>query len=166
MPRLVVLLLALLVAACGKEIGDECSVSTDCSSDGDRFCDSSSPSGYCTIIGCDTGSCPEEAVCVRFFTDTQSDRVCDQALEDREEDRCTADEFCTLAGACVPRNAELRFCMRTCGSDGDCRDGYECRDVDLMKQHGGEPVPPPGELLGDSPQRFCAAEPISSSADE
>ena len=152
----VVLLVALATGACGQEIGDECTLSTDCSSGGDRFCDTSSPGGYCTIIGCDVNSCPEESVCVRFFTDTVSDRACDQATEDRGADACTADEFCTLAGSCAPRNAELRFCMRTCGSGDDCREGYECRDAALMVEHGGEPVPPPGESLGDELTRFCA----------
>jgi hypothetical protein len=161
MPRFAAaLLIVLATGACSEEIGDECTQSTDCSSGGDRFCDSTSPGGYCTIIGCDVGSCPEESICVRFFTDTRSDRVCDQATEDRGADACTADEFCTLSGSCAPRNAELRFCMRTCGSGGDCREGYECRDAALMIEHGGEPVPAAGELLDADPPRFCAASPI------
>lgn len=157
------LLLALvcaLSAACGEEIGDECSLSSDCSAQGDRFCDTSLPGGYCTIIGCDFGTCPEESVCVRFFTVASSNRTCEPATEDFGTDDCTADELCTLNGTCVPRTAEVRFCMRTCSDGDDCRDNYECRDRQLMVEHGGEPVPPPGEALPDDLQPFCAAAPL------
>jgi len=158
----VVVFFALGAAACSDEIGDECTISTDCSNDGDRICDRDSPGGYCTIIGCDFDSCPEEAVCVRFFSVANSNRTCDPRLEDtggEENDRCTSDELCTLSGTCVPRTAEVRFCMRKCGGDGDCRGGYECRDEALMTEHGGEPVPPPGQAVSDDPQSFCAAAP-------
>jgi hypothetical protein len=155
--------LALLLAssaACGDEIGDECSLSTDCSTQGDRICDISSPGGYCTIIGCDFDTCPEESVCVRFFSVAESNRECDPSREDLgEESRCTADELCTLTGVCVPRTAEIRYCMRTCDKNSDCRDGYECRNEERMRRHGGEPVPPPGEAVSDDPQPFCASEP-------
>jgi len=40
---------------------------------------------------------------------------------------CTADEVCLVAGVCAPRSTERRYCAKTCGSNGDCRDGYECR---------------------------------------
>jgi hypothetical protein len=40
---------------------------------------------------------------------------------------CTADEICLVSGVCAPRSTERRYCAKTCGSDGDCRDGYECR---------------------------------------
>ena len=57
----------------------------------------------------------------------------------------------------VPRILERRFCMRKCGSIGDCRDGYECRDVELMMRHGGEPVPDPTDATGEIPSTsFCA----------
>lgn len=152
----------LLAAACGEEIGDECSLSADCSPQGDRFCDISSPGGYCTVIGCDFDSCPDEAVCVRFFSVSDSDRTCDPYSEDESggEDNCTADELCTLSQTCVPRTAEIRYCMKKCESNGDCRDGYECRDEPRMRDHGGEPVPPAGEALGTDLQPFCAAAPL------
>jgi hypothetical protein len=171
MPQLratVAVLFLLGAAACGDEIGDECTLSTDCSSQGDRICDTNSPGGYCTIIGCDVDTCPDEAVCVRFFSVSDTNHPCDPQAEDvpREdgqpaEDKCTADELCTLSNVCVPRSAELRFCMKTCGSNGDCRDGYECRTEQLMREHGGEPVPPPGEAVSENPQRFCAAAPLN-----
>ncbi len=146
----------LATAACGDEIGDECSLSSDCSTQGDRICDITSPGGYCTVLGCDFDTCPEESVCVRFYSVADTDSTCDPRAQ---TSGCTADELCTLGGTCVPRTAEIRFCMRTCGSNGDCRDNYECRDEELMREHGGEPVPPPGEAVSDDPQPFCAAAP-------
>ena len=154
---LVCLSLCLGLAACGEEIGDSCNLSTDCSSTGTRICDINSPGGYCTVIGCDVGTCPEEAVCVRFFPVTSSNRTCDPAVEDVSENACTADEVCTIQKICSPRNSEVRFCMRTCGSDGDCRSEYECRDESDMEIYGGEPVPEAGEPTGSNTKRFCAA---------
>lgn len=145
------MLLALVAAGCGKEIGDDCVVSSDCSPNGDRVCDISSPGGYCTIQGCDFDTCPEESVCVRFFTGNFSNRTCVRETEDVSSDDCTFDEVCSLAGFCVSRSSELRYCMRTCGSADDCRDNYECRDEALMRDHGGEPVVQSGEL-----PNFCA----------
>ena len=166
MPRVitavVVSLLALALSGCGDEIGDACQISSDCSQAGDRICDSSSqsPEGYCTIPGCDVGTCPEGSVCIRFFGGvTNTTAPCDPRTEDRTTDDCPPDDLCTLAGTCVPRTAETRFCMKTCDDGGDCRDKYECRDEALMREHGGEPVPEPGEALGDDLQAFCAAAP-------
>jgi hypothetical protein len=161
-PALLVLVtvFAAGAAACGDEIGDECSISSDCSSSGDRICDTSSPGGYCTVLGCDHDTCPSEATCVRFFAGAVSNLACDPATEDLETDDCTADELCTLRGACAPRTAESRFCMLTCGSDADCREGYECRDLALMEAHGGEPVLPPDQSTADAPS-FCAPSPLS-----
>lgn len=56
----------LLSSACGQSIGDECQSSLDCSSQGSRLCDLTQPGGYCTLPGCERGTCPDEAVCVRF----------------------------------------------------------------------------------------------------
>jgi hypothetical protein len=161
MRPVLLLTLILALAACDDEVGDACSLSTDCSSSGDRVCDTSSPGGYCTILGCDFDSCPDEATCVRFFAAATSNLTCDPTTEDLETDDCSADEMCTLRGTCAPRNAETRFCMRTCDSSDDCREGYECRDRDLMIEHGGEPVPPPSESLGDEVQAFCAPGPLT-----
>ena len=207
-PHRFALLLVLVVgASCGKEIGDECVIASDCSPNGDRVCiiDQATQEGYCTVQGCAFNTCPEEAVCVRFFTGSFSDRQCNRLSQDRRtddcagtdtcsaagtctadpakacnpltEDRgCTFDELCSLTaetctpdvfpdpnnidpdacGRCVPRSAEIRFCMRTCESNDDCREGYECRDETLMKEHGGEPVRENG---AGGLQAFCATAP-------
>ena len=160
LPAFALAALTALGAACGEQIGDECALSSDCSPQGDRVCAVTSPGGDCTIAGCDFDTCPDESVCIRFFSGASSDRTCDPRAEDISEDACTADELCTLSGTCVPRTAEVRFCMRTCESQDDCREGYECRDEQLMREHGGEPVMPPGQALPDDPQPFCATAPF------
>ena len=163
--RLVFLsLFAALALGCGSEIGDSCLVSSDCDPNGTRLCDSTSPDGYCTVVGCDYDTCPEEAVCVRFFVGSFANELCDPTTEDLQNsdgtDDCSLDELCTLGGTCVPRSAEARYCMRRCSDHGDCRGGYECRDEDLMISHGGEPVLAPGVRPDGDPQRFCAVAPF------
>ncbi len=153
-----VFVIALLAIGCGKEIGDECVVSSDCSQDGDRFCDTSSRGGYCTVQGCDFDTCPDNAVCVRFFTGSFANKSCDPTAP-HETAGCSLDELCSITGHCVPRSSEVRYCMKSCGSSGDCREGYECRDFNLMVEHGGEPVLAPGVLVGQTAPKFCAAQP-------
>src|SRR5262245_22892541 len=104
-----VVVLALLAFGCGKEIGDPCSVDTDCDpSGGTRTCIDKSSEGYCTIRGCDVSTCPEEAACIRFFTGEFENKDC------LSNEDCTFDELCSLTQKCVPRSSEIRFCMRTC----------------------------------------------------
>lgn len=148
------ILATLLVAGCGKEIGDACVVSSDCSPNGDRMCDISQREGYCTVMGCDYATCPEESACIRFFTGSFANKTCENS-----PDECSFDELCDLNKRCVPQSAEVRYCMRTCESNDDCRDGYECRDIALMKAHGGEPVLEPGRAVDDSSPSFCAIAP-------
>jgi hypothetical protein len=149
-----------LAAGCGNSIGDACRQGTDCSPQGDRICDLPSPGGYCTIEGCDFGTCPDEAVCVRFFPVTQLDKECEG---DRD---CSLDEVCVLGGKCAPRSAERRFCMLRCGGHGDCRERYECRDVERMMAHGGEPVPDPEGATDVSRRAYCApARPCDEDGD-
>jgi hypothetical protein len=143
----VVVALALpAVAACGHKIGDSCSFASDCSPEGDRICDSSSPDGYCTIPGCDVGTCPQDSVCIQFFPVLNLDKTCAGPQD------CSIDEICTVGGKCAQRSSEVRFCMALCGGEGDCRDGYECRDQPRQGAHGGQPVP--GE---EAASKFCAA---------
>jgi hypothetical protein len=144
--------LALFAVGCGKEIGDACVINSDCDPNGNRQCDVSQKEGYCTIQGCDYSTCPEEAVCVRFFTGA-FDRDC------ASNDDCSLDELCSLTNKCVPRSSEIRYCMKRCDSNGDCRDGYECRDLAKMMEHGGEPVLAPGQQIDASSPKFCAVAP-------
>jgi hypothetical protein len=135
---------AVGAASCGREIGDECVTPADCNPNGSRACDTSQPGGYCTIIGCDATSCPEEAVCIRYFPAEFLTLPCNPCCEDWPAqsppppgcaadscpngslDECTADEIC-LERVCAPRSTERRFCAKSCDSNDDCRGGYECR---------------------------------------
>lgn len=147
--------LALFAAGCGNEIGDSCVVNSDCDPNGERICiDSQISGGYCTMQGCDYSTCPDEAACVRFFTGSFSNLDCQSNTD------CSLDELCSINNKCVPRNAEIRYCMKTCDSDGDCRDGYECRTFDEMKTHGGEVVLEGGTRpTAENSPKFCALSP-------
>lgn len=148
---------AAALAGCGDEIGQGCSQHTDCAQDGSRICDVTSPDGYCTIEGCDFGTCPEGSICVRFFPVTQLTKSCTVTTD------CAVDEICTIAGKCAPLETERRFCMATCDGHGDCRENYECRDVERMAAHGGEPVPDPSATRSEAPTSFCApSQPCSA----
>lgn len=154
--RSALVMIALLAAGCGSEIGDSCIVSSDCSPNGDRYCDTAPKGGYCTIVGCDYNTCPSEGTCVRFFTGSFQNATCSDSSQ------CTLDELCTLPGFCAPRSAEIRYCMRKCDSDSDCRDGYECRDYKKMVEHGGEPVLAPGDTVDPKHvTKFCAQKPAT-----
>jgi hypothetical protein len=168
-----VLALGLVLAAigCGAEIGDPCVVDTDRenaailsgSALNDRTCDVNEEGGYCTIFGCDYDTCPSEAVCVKFFDGDFANQPCDPLTEGISTMNCTLDEECDLAGHCVDRSAEVRYCMRKCNSDGDCRSGYECRNLDLMIDDGGEDVLAPGDNPDStSAPNFCAPAPAST----
>jgi hypothetical protein len=153
--------LAGLAAGCGKEIGDECVVDSDCSPNGDRVCDTTSnPGHYCTIIGCDYDTCPSEATCVSFFSGGFANKPCTIATQATD---CSLDEICPLDGFCVPRSSEIRYCMKSCDSTSDCRGGYECRDDTLMVAHGGEPVVQDRSTLQTesvvNDHKFCAVQP-------
>ncbi len=166
------------LVGCGKQIGDACTLATDCSPNGDRICQCSnctgddptgdSSNGYCTIMGCDFGTCPDEAVCVSFFTggfenpvnDMGMRKMCGPNVPVDLQVTCSVDELCALSGECVPRSSEIRYCMLKCDSSGDCRDNFECRDQTLMMEHGGQPVPAPDMALDPNHlQKFCAAKP-------
>ena len=107
--------LAAILLGCTPQIGDDCTLSTDCSQLGDRLCDTSQPDGYCTVFNCEPDSCPN-AICVAF--------------------QPTLDPTCGLANAGQWPRLQRTFCLAQCGSPGtpgDCRsDGYEC--VDLSKE--------------------------------
>jgi hypothetical protein len=136
------LLLVLLGAGCSRKIGDECKINTDCSPLGERYCDIGSPGGYCTTEGCDHGTCPDDAVCVRFFTLRRGDPPCPF----NQSGACRPGELCLCAAGmaisedpsqasctggtayCTPESTERRYCMKGCNADSDCRDGYICQE--------------------------------------
>ena len=102
-----VLALALAASGCTKKIGDSCVLSTDCSVNGGRVCDTSQPGGYCTQLGCNTGSCPDDAVCVSFQATVPG---------------CAYNDYDS------PSRTGRSFCEAHCDDDSDCRqsEGYIC----------------------------------------
>jgi hypothetical protein len=160
-PMMKFVLVAMLAAGCGQQIGDACIVSSDCDPNGMRICDLAEKDGYCTVQGCDYDTCPQEAACIRFFTGQFDNKTCDPTTEDKTTNDCSLDELCDLEGHCVARSSEARYCMLKCSSNSDCRDGYECRDLTLMKEHGGEPVLAPGVPVDEHSPKFCASKPAS-----
>jgi hypothetical protein len=110
-----VALLFSLATACTPEIGDECTSASECvSTETDRLCLTEQienfPGGYCTVFNCAPDSCPEEAVCVGYRTNLANSEQCSDPLE--------------------PSRLQRNYCMRTCGSDADCRSGYSCLDLE------------------------------------
>lgn len=58
---------------------------------------------------------------------------------------CSSDEDCFGEATCVQR-ARSASCMATCESDGDCRDGYRCRQSESGARYcDTEPAPEPDD---------------------
>ncbi len=108
------MLLAALSWGCQPVIGDRCALATDCSTRGDRQCDTSQPGGYCTVPNCRGNGCPDKAACVLY-----SGRVPGCAYDDRS----------------LARTAHA-FCSASCESKEDCRAGYVCADPTLPPWNG------------------------------
>jgi hypothetical protein len=154
-----------LVSGCSHKIGDSCSVNVDCQPDGTRFCDTSAPGGYCTIDGCDDGTCPDEAVCIRFLTPVLNEPCTYDSAEPNSksdcphaDDRCVCDttikNVCQGPAHCAPEATERRWCQLKCSSNGDCRSSYECRSTGTF---GSEPVPTLTNAAGN-PAKFCTPQ--------
>jgi hypothetical protein len=98
------------IAGCTPNIGNKCTISTDCSQLGDRLCDTNQPDGYCTAFNCEPDQCPN-SICVAF--DPTLDPVCGSDDNGR-----------------APRYQQT-FCLAPCSSNSDCRDQYQCVDLSL-----------------------------------
>lgn len=146
--RWFVALAALLgLCSCQPEIGDSCSNASDCSVQEQRTCDTTYPGGYCTVLGCDADTCPEEASCVAFQSVISVAPEC-ASLQTR------------------PR-LQRTVCMKSCEGNGDCRGGYACVDLSQPNPWGAlvvdrrasgkvcilpPPLPPSGEAAVCSAQ--------------
>jgi hypothetical protein len=100
-------LLGLLASGCSPGVGSGCTLSTDCGTTGNLVCDTSEFEGYCTVQDCVPNECPNNAACVMFNPTIPG---------------CGYDDY--LQGSPV----DQQFCMATCGSNSDCRNGYICAD--------------------------------------
>ena len=150
-------LMALVVPACGKDIGDGCSTNLDCDTDGQRDCDLSQPGGYCTINGCDEKLCPGGSVCIRVFPYESPGAACAQDVD------CISAELCLPDGFCVPRLSERRYCVKKCGGNGDCRGGYVCREAGIEGRPANQSTYGSIALLANATAstvvKFCAPGP-------
>jgi hypothetical protein len=152
---------AIVMLGCTPDIGDSCKTVADCSLTGDRICDVTSPGGYCTQFNCIPGKCPDEAVCVGFFTKLSN--ACSEPLTDQRFERS--------------------FCMKKCSSGSDCREseGYACLQpqsvgVNAVVLEGGEAanssvcmvnqVPPttPSSMPPPEEPQICSAPEIGPDA--
>lgn len=82
------LLFAVVLWGCTPSIGDDCDTALDCSAQATRLCDQTQPGGYCTLPGCDMGTCPDEAVCVLFRPETPRLSVSYCMLECESDSDC------------------------------------------------------------------------------
>ncbi len=108
-----------LLGGCTPQIGDKCVLSTDCSTRGDRLCDTSQKNGYCTQFNCSKNSCPNAAACILF----------ESAIPG-----CGYDDRSGAYGSRAARS----FCVASCTSDSDCRtgEGYVCADPKALPWNG------------------------------
>lgn len=115
-------LLLVLLVGCAPNIGDECSTASDCDVQGNRICDRTQPGGYCTVSGCEQGTCPDDSVCILFRPQPQrlSASWCMAPCEDDGD--CRDNYACTRASALggeqnvLARALEAgdpRFCVAT-----------------------------------------------------
>jgi len=105
-----VLVIGGALAGCTPSIGDKCTLSTDCSSNGDRLCDTSQPGGYCTEFDCVGNACPDKAACILYNASISG---------------CGFNDRNGATGARTSRSS----CSARCGSNSDCRNGYICADA-------------------------------------
>jgi hypothetical protein len=121
---------ALFVIGCGPAIGDDCTNSLKCSAQNNRICDRQQPGGYCTLIGCENDSCPDQAVCVTFrpeplrFASTWCMAACSDSSDCRESDgyRCrSASQLNNLLPntAAVPYKPSAKFCVIPPSAESD-----------------------------------------------
>jgi hypothetical protein len=107
------------MTGCKPKIGDACSNAVDCSALGDRLCDVTQPGGYCTLFNCQPDTCPDDAACVVFRSEL--DPACEKPITPNS----------TLSPDGRHGRFAQTFCMKTCKSEKDCREGYQCvRPID------------------------------------
>ena len=140
-PTFFALVALLALCACQPEIGDACSNASDCSVQEQRTCDTTYPGGYCTVLGCEADTCPEEASCVAFQS------VISVAPE--------------CASYQVRPRLQRTVCMKTCKSDGDCRGDYACVDLSRQNPWGAIVVDPgaSGKVCALAPPPLPAGDP-------
>jgi len=129
----VIALMGLLASGCQPGVGSPCTLSTDCGTTGALVCDTSQFEGYCTVEDCVPDECPNNAACVLFNPEIPGCAPNDHAQGSR---------------------IGQQFCMATCGSSSNCRDGYECADPTKSPWYG--------DILDRTPAMVCIPMPLES----
>lgn len=153
MRRISTLLVAIaLLFGCSREIGDSCETSVDCDVQNKRICDLTQPGGYCTLRGCEKGTCPEEAVCVLFRPEPErlAASWCMYACDDNDDCR---DNYSCLAAADLGEQPGYTVSVEYTVEDD--------AGVDLEEQSQedrSQPVPLARNLDKES-AKFCTVKP-------
>jgi len=92
-----VVLVALLLGACGSLAGDACEMDTDCGAS--LVCDTTFPEGYCTLGQCATLGCSDKGICVHFDPYTSYCMA-----------PCAASDECRDGYECVEEQGPHAFC--------------------------------------------------------
>jgi len=116
-----------IVTGCSPKIGDKCTVSTDCSAQGDRICDITEPGGYCTEFNCEQNSCPDNAACINFGTTLS---IGDPGFTGQPNHPATVPAACMVSQGNSPY--QRSFCLAVCESDSDCRPDYSCIEPETI----------------------------------
>ena len=99
----------LVVAGCGKTVGDTCANNTACGAG--LICDLSVPEGYCTRSPCRKGECPAESVCVDFGAEASwCMRRCDQGQGCRAGISCLDSSSEDVSATCLDDVGTCAFC--------------------------------------------------------
>lgn len=133
---LLVVVLAAIVSGCQPKIGDSCVLDQDCTAETARLCDTTQPYGYCTMVDCDPTTCPEEeAICVSFNNVRSTVGACNTPV--------------------VPSPYRRNFCMKFCEDDSDCRDDYQCIEVNDGNIFGAAVIQEEPENGDPVPNKIC-----------
>lgn len=134
-----------VAVGCAPEIGDECETAIDCSSQGSRVCDRTQKGGYCTILGCEKGTCPDEAVCVKFRPEPNRLAVTYCMAKCSSSDDCREETFSCSGAPGGPYGYRCKS-QQSFGAG----DGQDALVLDgASKKFCSLPLPP-GEVIDDA----------------
>lgn len=130
-------LCAAQLGACAPEVGDDCESALDCSTNNTRICDRTQPGGYCTIKDCERGTCPEEAVCVKFnpLQERLSVTYCMYECEEDSDCRTESGYVCTKSTR-FGADTEIAALVL----DGDDRAFCSIPEVEVPRLDAGAPM--------------------------
>ncbi len=135
--------------------GGSCAISDQCAGGGNAYCFTADGfvGGYCIILDCTDGSCPDGSECRALFSDGTSEiSACVAA--------CTDGSDCRDGYVCVD-NAESeadQICYPYCTSDSECPGSYWCSEEEGCVDWCKPGTCPDGEVCED---HICIPEPCT-----